>query len=288
MTSPASFAIHPLPVVGPLREYCKLLVAVDVPAHPNVELTVLPHGSYVFSLMFAAGADPFARRTERGSLPHLCGLRRGSNAYRPLGDCRTFYAQLTPDAGLLLAGQALPDATDPRVPLWQLGGQAALARLEDAMAMQPDVQGQLLALGCWLEDRIRVGSVAEQARRATRVAARIAASPVESIEAIARTECMSRRQIERDFRSWLHVSPKHVAQVARTQAAMRLGLAGVPLAEAAHALGFADQSHMTHSVKKLARIAPAQLVRRARTDFNRPLSGLPGTGLVYLGTPMPA
>jgi AraC-like DNA-binding protein len=288
MQSNGSFQIESLRVSGPMAADCRLLLAVDVPARPGVQLTVMPHGSYVLTLMLAAGPDPFARSGARGALPHLCGLRRTSHTYAPLGDCRTFYAQLTPEAGLRLAGQALPEGSDPRVALCEVQARAPLVELEGLLASQASAQDQLAVLGAWLQERLQRSSVTPQALRTARLAAGLFEAPVRRIEEAARGEGLSRRQMERDFRQWLNVSPKHVSQVARTQAAMRLGLSGMPLADAAHSLGFADQSHMTNTVKKLARLAPAQLVRHARSDFNKPLCGLPGTGLVYLGRPQEA
>jgi AraC-like DNA-binding protein len=285
MLSNGSFRIHARHVSGPLAQHCRLLLAVDVPPQPQVRLKVLPHGSYVLSMMLAAGPDPFARSGERGGLAHLCGLRRGSHSYAPLGDCRTFYAQLTPQAGLLLAGQALPEEADPRIALSRLQARSPLIALEDGLAAHAEAQDQLAVLGAWLEQRLCRAAAPPQARRAALIAARIFEDPLSSIDEVARGEVVSRRQIERDFRQWLRVSPKHVSQVARTQAAMRLGLAGIPLADAAHSLGFSDQSHMSHTVKRLAQLPPAQLVRSARSEFNRPLCNIAGTGVVYLGEP---
>lgn len=281
------FKIHQHVVAGPLARYCKLLVAVDVPPEPSLQLTVLPHGSCVLSLMLAAGPDPFAR-APRGALPNLCGLRRTSRRYRPYGDCRTLYAQLTPEAALALTRTALPEGDDPRAPLLRWLPAKELVALEDRLATLENATDQLQALGAWIEQRMARPLLPAQAQRAARLAAHIYGTPTATIEAVASGHGLSRRQVERDFRQWLGVPPKFIGQVARAQAAIKLGLAGVSLAEAAQSLGFADQPHMTRTVKGLAHLAPAQLVRRARTAFNQPITRVPQDGLVYLGGPLAA
>jgi AraC-like DNA-binding protein len=278
------FACSVLPCEGPLARYCTALVAVDVAARPDVELTIIPHESFVLSLQFAQGTDPFARGVERGLLPQACGWRPARYSYRPGGDCRTFFALLTPEGAVALAaGQPPPGGAQPRAPLAHLLERAALVALEDALAREAGMQEQLRHFARWVEDTLAARrQVPWQALRAARVAASMFAAPVASIDAFARAEGLSRRQVERDFRLWLNAVPKHMSLLARVQAAARLGLQGHALAEIAHRLGFVDQSHMNRVVRNMTGLTPPALARSARTGLSQALRAATCGGLVYL------
>lgn len=281
-----AFRSHLQPVPGPLAAHCRALIGVDVQPGPHAPLAVVPHDSVVLSLQLAAGADPFARVAgERGMMLHLCGLREARHDYRPLGDCRTFFALLTPDAALSLAhGQPLPGGPGPRQPLAHWWSRPGLVQLEDALARHgDDLQEQLRQFGAWLDQALqRRTHVPWQARRAARAVGTLFARAEASLDEVAAGEGLSRRQLERDFRGWLATTPKQAGVVARVQAAARLGFQGVPLAEVAQRLGFADQSHMNRVVKKLTGTTPRALFATRRNGMSAAFRAATGGGVVYL------
>ncbi len=121
-----------------------------------------------------------------------------------------------------------------------------------------------------------------QARRAARLARAIFTRGNSTIEALAALEGLSRRQLERDFRQWLSTTPKHVSLVARVQAAARLGMQGLPLAEVAQRLGFSDQPHMNRMVKSLTGLTPRHLFATRQNALSEAFRGATGGGVVYL------
>jgi AraC-like DNA-binding protein len=279
------FRIHEQAVSGPLARFCKKLLAVDVRPQPRVRLTVVPHPSFVLSLQFAHGTDALAARHRDASLTHLCGLRTRRHSYQPAGGCRTFFAQLTPEAGLAIAGGGLRAAGDgPRVALSTLLPSSSWAPLEARMAAHADAGQQLAVLGEWIEERIaQAPPLPRGARRAVEVAADLFEAPSMPLDNLGARHAASRRQIERDVANWLHVTPKHLCQVARMQAAMRMARAGHSLAEAAHGAGFADQAHMTRVVCRLTGCAPGALQRRSNLEPNTLFTHYAGRATVYVG-----
>lgn len=270
---------------GPVAQYCRALLAVDVKPNPSVDLTVIPHESFVLSLQFALGDEPFARINDRGLLPHVCGLREATHTYRPGGGCRSFFALLTPDGVVALtAGQELPSTPGhPKQPLAHLLSRLRLTALEDMLAREPNRGAQLALFGGWVEDTLATRvHLPWQARRVSRIAASMFDSPPLKIEALASDEGVSRRQLERDFRHWLGSSPKHASQLARVQSVARLGLRGMAMAEIAHRLGFVDQAHMNRTVKKITGVSPVTLARSARNGLSSPFRLATGGGVVYL------
>lgn len=272
---------------GPIAAYCKALLAVDVKPNPPVDLTVIPHDSFVLSLQFALGDEPFARVNEHGLLPQVCGLRDETHTYRPGGGCRSFFALLTPEGVVALtAGQQLPPAptpANPKQPLAALLPRLRLVALEDMLARESDRGAQLELFGAWVEDTLAARiHLPWQARRVARIAATVFDTPPLKIEALAAGEGVSRRQLERDFRHWLGSSPKHASQLARVQSVARLGLRGMAMAEIAHRLGFVDQAHMNRTVKKLAGVSPVALARSARNGLSSPFRLATDGGVVFL------
>jgi AraC-like DNA-binding protein len=77
----------------------------------------------------------------------------------------------------------------------------------------------------------------------------------------------SQRQFERQFLQTVGVGPKLYARIERFQRAARLVSASTQsLAEIAAALGYSDQSHMSHEFRRFAGLPPAAHARRG-VDF---------------------
>jgi AraC-like DNA-binding protein len=68
---------------------------------------------------------------------------------------------------------------------------------------------------------------------------------------------LSRRRLERDFRREIGLSPGAVARTARLQRSLSALLRGAPPAAAALTGGFADQSHLTRTMREAVGLTPA-------------------------------
>lgn len=286
--APLPFTVHHQPVPGPLARWCTRLVAVEIADPPPLSLTVLPHGSFVLTVRLSRDAGQAA---DGGAHTHLCGLRRTAHRYRPVGHCVTYLAQLTPEAGLLLArGQPLPSGGGPRVRLAELVDPGPLATLEEGLALSGAPAQKLAHFARWLQDRLHAPAarLPAAAARAVAAASDIVHRPAARPDDIARLHGLGRRQLERDLSRWLGQSPKQLAMVARVQRATRAALEGMPLVDVAHAQGFADQAHMTHQVRRVAGRAPAALLRCARTPANATFVQAAGREIIYLADPAEA
>jgi len=77
-----------------------------------------------------------------------------------------------------------------------------------------------------------------------------------SSETLERLTGLSRFELARQFRRCLGTSPHRYATMRRLERARHLIAADVPLADAAAASGFADQSHMTRQFKQAYGVPP--------------------------------
>jgi len=72
---------------------------------------------------------------------------------------------------------------------------------------------------------------------------------------------LSQRQIERLFKTWLDMTPKHYQRVLRIKKTILFlrEHKGTDLADVAIHFGFSDQSHMTREFRSIAGITPGQV-----------------------------
>lgn len=85
-----------------------------------------------------------------------------------------------------------------------------------------------------------------------------------SIEALARAVGVHPVYLARGFRRAYGTSPSGLGRGLRVAAAARAISAGASPGEAAHAHGFADQSHLTRWMTRLLGVTPGRLVRARR------------------------
>lgn len=79
------------------------------------------------------------------------------------------------------------------------------------------------------------------------------------VERIAEQLGVSRRQLERDFRRSVGQGLFEYARRRRFELAVEALRAGKPILEVAMAYGYADQSHLTHTMRKLIGCTPGVL-----------------------------
>lgn len=86
---------------------------------------------------------------------------------------------------------------------------------------------------------------------------------------------LSSRTLRRRFLHVTGLTPKTLQQIERARQAAHLLEQGLPIAEVVFRLGYADQPHLTRSLKHFLGITPAQVVRaHAPALITRPLAWL--------------
>ena len=150
-------------------------------------------------------------------------------------------------------------------------GPAAMSKLRNRMRSARSLAARILAVLEWTESLI----LDRHPASARRIAIAEAAMLMHSREALGIVDAaarvgVTRRQFERDFGRHLGTSPKRLAQVAKVQQFAQLAWHGRGLAEIAAELGFADQSHMNHTVREIAGMSPTVMLQRAaESEFTR-------------------
>lgn len=76
---------------------------------------------------------------------------------------------------------------------------------------------------------------------------------------------MSARSIQRHFATTIGLSPRRVKQIASARKAVELILQGMPLAEVAYELGYADLPHMIRMLKRFTGYTPMENKNRGES-----------------------
>jgi AraC-like DNA-binding protein len=88
-----------------------------------------------------------------------------------------------------------------------------------------------------------------------------------NVAELARSCAMSPSQFTRRFKAVMGLAPAHYLQNLRVNGARRLIACGTPLAEAAHAMGFADQAHMQRAFKLRHAMTPGNYAPPKTVSF---------------------
>lgn len=199
--------------------------------HANTRETVLPDGSWDLLFIRKAGGPVTVVQTGQIGAPLV--------AEHAAGD------------------ELLVVAFKPEVYMPQLPGH----KIFQQGVMRPVEQGR----GVWIDaERLELPTfdnveqlVAAMARKGL-----LERDPVVARALQGATQRLDERSIQRHFASVTGLSYKGFQQIARAREAARLLRSGLSASQVAAELGFSDQSHMTHSLKRFLGQTPSQLARQ--------------------------
>ena len=228
--------------------------------HGGRDQLVLPIDLFLLTLQ---GDDADGEFDLRVSL-----LRAGPVPFRSQRRGMLTFALLSPAASMRLLRAPLHGLDARRVGLVPLCGRPAVAALRDALRGAADPLLRAQRFGRWIEARLhqRAGWSPAQARVAD-AAAWLQREDGAFAGAARQTLAVSTRQLERDFRTWLGVSPAAYARLVRFQRVARAVIDGSPLADAASAHHYCDQAHLNRGFREFSALTPrafAQLARQPR------------------------
>jgi AraC-like DNA-binding protein len=207
-----------------------------------------------------------------GDRPLACGTADEADALRVVVSCLLTQAStldapsghehaaalLTPLDLLRAFACPLNKLADRCLRLHELASPTIASTLGAALAGASAGASRNEALGHWMSDRIaEQRCLGEQGERVAAVVESMLEGNTATVDALACRCGVSRRQLERDFRHWIGMSPGAYARLLRFQRAATAVASGMPLAHVAADCGYADQAHMTRSFRKMAGTTPS-------------------------------
>lgn len=138
-----------------------------------------------------------------------------------------------------------------------LDAAAGVGRLRQRLIDAPDLGTALILLESWLAERLARGRDAHPVTgEALR---RLAATPGERVEPLARRLGVTPRHLNALFRREVGLSVKGLARVLRFDRALDcLARPGAELAAVAHQCGYFDQAHLNRDFRQLAGLTPTE------------------------------
>jgi AraC-like DNA-binding protein len=252
--------LHGRESLGP---YMPGLGWLDFDAGGGAQHVDLPSDLFTVSLQCGEAAG-FDEQLEKGLHVVISPVRVTSRPFVAVGRAQVAVATLTPLGMLSAFGAEASSLADVPVPLDHLCGRARERRLASALRDARSVPQRVETFGRWLEEQILdTRGLATPTLRVAHVAMTVVQAPAQplGIVDLAHRFSVTRRQLERDFRACLGVSPGAYARVVRFQRAASAVASGQPLPYAALDHGFADQSHMNRAFQAFAAVTPRELAR---------------------------
>ncbi|EKE75143.1 AraC family transcriptional regulator [Gallaecimonas xiamenensis] len=245
----------PSPVLAPFVQ-CYWWLALNGPA-PDLQFLHPDGGSGL--IFHFAGALALAGQ-ERGQGAIVSGPTLTSTAMAMGTQSRLMGVRFHPGMGYPFL----------RLPLAELAGtwgqelpQLALAELAERLAQAPSQAAQKalveeVLLGCLAKADWTPGPAHQVLGAITKEKGRGPLAPL-----LAQAN-LSQRQLERQFKSWVGLSPKQFSRIQRVALArhrLKAGGDGVIL-DTAFEAGYFDQAHFTHDFKAVLGITPGQYLKK--------------------------
>jgi AraC-like DNA-binding protein len=230
------------------------------------------HDTYAIGITLA-GVQAFRYRgARRHCLPGQCHVLHPDEPHdgAPATEAGFAYRIAYIDPALIqqaLGGRPLPFAADPVIdlppgrqaalrPLWELDAPLDALAQADIVAAVADLLAAAAGGEAPRAGALRLDALSEV--RAT-IAADAARPP--SLAELERRSGLDRWTLARQFRAAFGTSPSRFRTLRQLDRARGLIAGGMPLAEAAAAAGFADQSHLTRQFKRAYGLTPGRWVR---------------------------
>ena len=260
-----------------VRDRVAALGWLDFDAGAGATHANLPSDLFIVTLRLG---EPTGADGERGLHVVITPVREQARRNVVARHSQIVVATLTTGGMLSLFGTEWQGQEDRPVPLAALCSGSRARQLQAALHQSVGLDASTAAFGRWLEAGLLEASpLAPPDARVARTALRLSSEAAQAADAqaLARLEGVTRRQLERDFRRCLGLSPGAFARVSRFQRAAAAVSAGAHIADTAAQHGYADQAHLTRSFRLYSGLTPRELARQgARPGRELLRAGLAG------------
>lgn len=231
----------------------------DVTAKTGATERVLPDGclEWIFHLGVPFQRAMFAGEWERQPRSFVVGQLTRFLLLQPQGRVEIMGVRFKPGGAYRFLPFPLESLTDNNIPTAEVWGREG-AELEDAvLEVSSDPRRQQLVEEFLLR---RLQRTAPRRRLEATIAEIMRSRGQTRVHKMAEQIGLSSRQLEREFRSGVGLSPKALARIVRFQNLLRLVGEG-PLREWAYLAvegGYADQPHMVREFREFAGQSPSE------------------------------
>lgn len=254
-----TFAPHP-----DLEAIVKFYWTLEVPFDPNNDRQkIIPDGCIEMTFNMAEHIKRYVSDTEYivHRKPMVMGQRTKSYFIEPLGEVDSFAICFYPHGFANFVNTPLKDLVDQEVTLAALFGEAEATALERQIFAATHAQQRIEMIEAFLLSKLNEATTIENIVKTT-VDALMATNGNASINAIAQGDSAKRKQLERDFKKQIGLSPKQLGKVIRLHSALKrmLNDEGESLTHIAYESEYYDQAHFVKDFKEFTGISPKEFL----------------------------
>ncbi len=251
---------HPHPDLSAL---VKFYWTLEVPFDPNNQKQkIIPDGCIEMTFNLE---DKIKRYTsDRDFIVHpnamVMGQRTKSYYIEPLGNVNSFAVCFYPYGFANFISSPLENLVDVETPIERLFGEVPAKALEQKIVQASNTKERIEIIEAFLLDKLNKNTTIESLVKTT-VDSLLATKGSSSINQLLKDDLPKRRQLERNFKKQIGISPKQLGRVLRLQTALKMLLDDKEnLTSIAYESAYFDQAHFIKDFKEFIGTTPKEFL----------------------------
>ena len=236
---------------------------LEVPYDPkNQKQKIIPDGFIEMTFNFGDGIKRYTSDNE--FIVHPCAMVMGQRTkpyyIEPIGDVDSFAICFYPHGFANFVNVKLEDLVDQETPIKELFGEEEAQELEQRLIDANDTQKRIKIIEAFLLNKLHESTTVNSIVKST-VDALLSTKGNMPIGEILKDHSSNRRQLERNFKKQIGISPKQLGKVIRLHAALKMILSNDGnLTNVAYENEYFDQSHFIKDFKEFVGTTPKEFL----------------------------
>jgi hypothetical protein len=246
-----------------LSALVKFYWTLEVPFDPNNQKQkIIPDGCIEMTFNLKDKIKRYISEDDYIVHPNamVMGQRTKSYFIEPLGDVDSFAICFYPYGFANFISTPLEDLVDVETPIERLFGEADAKTLEQKIVQAANTQERIEVIEAFLLDQLHQHTTIQSLVKTT-VDALLATNGSSPINLILKDDLSKRRQLERNFKKQIGISPKQLGRVLRLQTALKMLLNDTEsLTSVAYESEYFDQAHFVKDFKEFIGTTPKEFI----------------------------
>lgn len=242
-----------------LSALVKFYWTLEVPFDPNNQKQkIIPDGCIEMTFNFKDKIKRYVSDSDYIIHPNamVMGQRTKSYFIEPLGDVDSFAICFYPYGFSNFVCTSLENLVDTETPIESLFGEVPAKDLEQKILEAPSTLKRIEIIEKFLLDKLHQNATIENLVKTT-VDSLLASNGSSPIHQILKGDLSKRRQLERNFKKQIGISPKQLGKVLRLQTALKMLLNNKEsLTNIAYESEYFDQAHFIKDFKEFIGTTP--------------------------------
>ncbi len=246
-----------------LSAWVKFYWTLEVPFDPkNQKQKIIPDGCIEMTFNLEDGIKRYISEDE--FVIHPCamvmGQRTKSYFIEPVGEVNSFAICFYPYGFASFVNTPLEDLVDIETPIENLFGEIAAKELEQKIVKAANTHERIKIIETFLLNRLNENRTLENLVKTT-VDTLLASNGRLPINQILKKDLSKRRQLERNFKRQIGISPKQLGKVLRLQTALNMLIHdNENLTSIAYESEYFDQAHFIKDFKEFIGMTPKEFL----------------------------